>query len=86
MNDYEFWNELGKIFNAVVAYQEKAVEFNKRFINPWIRLGNVFEKPLEHILRDPSLPRTVPGFVPYQRHGCDGCPPIMAKRMLDAGQ
>jgi len=44
MNDYEFWNELGKIFNAVVAYQEKAVEFNKRFINPWIRLGNVFDQ------------------------------------------
>jgi tetratricopeptide (TPR) repeat protein len=44
MNDYEFWNELGKIFNAVVAYQEKAVEFNNRFINPWIRLGNVFDK------------------------------------------
>ena len=44
MNDYEFWNELGKIFNAVVAYQEKAVEFNDRFINPWIRLGNVFDK------------------------------------------
>lgn len=44
MNDYEFWNELGKIFNAVVAYQEKAVEFNNRFINPWIRLGNVFDQ------------------------------------------
>ena len=35
---------LGKIFNAVVAYQEKSIEFNKRFINPWIRLGNVFDK------------------------------------------
>jgi tetratricopeptide (TPR) repeat protein len=44
MNDYEFWDELGKIFNAVVAYQAKSVEFNKRFINPWIRLGNVFDK------------------------------------------
>lgn len=44
MSNYEFWDELGKIFNAVVAYQEKAVEFNKRFINPWIRLGNVFDK------------------------------------------
>jgi tetratricopeptide (TPR) repeat protein len=44
MNNYEFWDELGKIFNAVVAYQEKSVEFNKRFINPWIRLGNVFDK------------------------------------------
>ena len=44
MSNYEFWNELGKIFNAVTAYQEKSVEFNKRFINPWIRLGNVFDK------------------------------------------
>jgi len=44
MNNYEFWDELGKIFNAVVAYQEKSIEFNKRFINPWIRLGNVFDK------------------------------------------
>ncbi len=44
MSNYEFWNDLGKIFNAVVAYQEKSMEFNKRFINPWIRLGNVFDK------------------------------------------
>ena len=44
MSSYEFWDELGKIFNAVVAYQEKTIEFNKRFINPWIRLGNVFDK------------------------------------------
>ena len=44
MSNYEFWDELGKIFNAVVAYQEKNIEFNKRFISPWIRLGNVFEK------------------------------------------
>jgi len=44
MSSYEFWDELGKIFNAVVAYQEKNIEFNKRFISPWIRLGNIFEK------------------------------------------
>ncbi len=44
MSNYEFWDELGKIFNAVMAYQEKTIEFNKRFINPWIRLGNVFDK------------------------------------------
>ncbi len=44
MSDYEFWDELGKIFNAVLAYQEKTIEFNKRFINPWIRLGNVFDR------------------------------------------
>lgn len=44
MSNYEFWDDLGKIFNAVVSYQEKTIEFNKRFINPWIRLGNVFDK------------------------------------------
>jgi tetratricopeptide (TPR) repeat protein len=44
MSNYEFWDELGKIFNAVVAYQEKSIQFNQRFINPWIRLGNVFDK------------------------------------------
>lgn len=48
MSNYEFWDELGKIFNAVVAYQEKNIEFNKRFINPWIRLGNVFDKQDRH--------------------------------------
>lgn len=44
MSDYEFWEELSKIFNAVRAYQDKANEFNKAFIHPWIRLGNVFDK------------------------------------------
>src|SRR5512143_278337 len=44
MSNYEFGDELGNIINAVVAYQEKTIEFNKRFINPWIRLGNVFDK------------------------------------------
>ncbi|MGE5250368.1 MAG: tetratricopeptide repeat protein [Bacteroidota bacterium] len=48
MSSYEFWDELGRIFNAVVAYQEKSIEFNKRFINPWIRLGNVFDKQDRH--------------------------------------
>lgn len=44
MNSYEFWNDLDKIFNAVVSYQEKNIEFNKQFINPWVKLGNVFDK------------------------------------------
>ena len=44
MDNYEFWDELGNIFDAVLAYQKKTVEFNKRFITPWIRLGNVFDK------------------------------------------
>jgi len=44
MNTYEFWNEMDKIHDAIVSYQEKTIEFNKRFINPWINLGNVFNK------------------------------------------
>lgn len=44
MTSYEFWEELNKIFNAVVSYQEKSVEFNSRFITPWIRLGNIFDR------------------------------------------
>ena len=43
MTDYEFWKDLGNIFTAVLDYQRKNVEFNNRFINPWIRLGNIFE-------------------------------------------
>ena len=27
MSSYEFWDELGKIFNAVVAYQESEVRY-----------------------------------------------------------
>lgn len=44
MNTYEFWNDMDKIFDAIVAYQEKTIEFNKQFVNPWIKLGKVFDK------------------------------------------
>ncbi len=44
MNTYEFWNEMDKIYDAIVTYQEKTIEFNKQFINPWVKLGNVFDK------------------------------------------
>jgi len=44
MSELEFWKDLGNIFDAVMNYQKKNVEFNSRFINPWIRLGNVFER------------------------------------------
>ena len=44
MSELEFWKDLGNIFDAVMNYQKKNVEFNNRFINPWIRLGNVFER------------------------------------------
>ena len=44
MSELEFWKDLGNIFDAVLSYQKKNVEFNSRFINPWIRLGNIFER------------------------------------------
>lgn len=44
MSDYEFWNDLGTVFDAILNYQKKNVEFNKQFINPWIRLGNIFDR------------------------------------------
>ena len=44
MSELEFWKDLGNIFDAVLDYQKKNVEFNNRFINPWIRLGNIFER------------------------------------------
>jgi len=44
MSDYEFWNELDHIFEAVLAYQKKNIEFNKAFISPWVRLGRVFPR------------------------------------------
>ena len=49
---------------------------NERF-----RLGHAAEKPLEHIINDPGLPRAVPVGVPRGPDGCDGCPPLMLKRM-----
>lgn len=44
MSDFEFWKDLGNIFEAVLSYQKRNAEFNNQFINPWIRIGNVFDK------------------------------------------
>lgn len=48
MSEFEFWKDLGNIFDAILNYQKKNVEFNNQFINPWIRLGNVFERQDQH--------------------------------------
>jgi len=42
MTDYEFWHELGTIYKSILAYQEKNIEFNRRFITPWIEINDVF--------------------------------------------
>lgn len=48
MSDYEFWKDLGNIFDSILNYQKKNAEFNNRFINPWIRLGNIFDRDDQH--------------------------------------
>ncbi len=48
MSEFEFWKDLGNIFDAILNYQKKNVEFNNRFINPWIRLGNIFDRDDQH--------------------------------------
>jgi len=48
VNNFEFWKDMDKIYDAIVAYQEKNIEFNKRFITPWVHLGNVFDKEDNH--------------------------------------
>ncbi len=45
------------------------------------RLGNVFERKLQSIMTDDSLPHVVPEGVPKIKHHCNGCPPLMIKRM-----
>jgi superkiller protein 3 len=40
MSEFEFWKDIGSISDAILNYQKKNAEFNSRFINPWIRLGN----------------------------------------------
>jgi MoaA/NifB/PqqE/SkfB family radical SAM enzyme len=54
--------------------------------NEQFRLGHVSEKPLARILSDPSLPRRVPKGIPHHKHGCDACPPLMAKRMTGSAR
>lgn len=57
-----------------VMYTCKYVDNDDKF-----RLAHVKEQPFKNLVKDPTLPRTVPGSVPYVSHGCDGCPPILCE-------
>lgn len=46
------------------------------------RLGNVLEQRLDDVMSDAGLPHIVPETVAYSAHGCDGCPPHMAQRVI----
>ncbi|MBI5944113.1 MAG: tetratricopeptide repeat protein [Chloroflexi bacterium] len=41
MSEFEFWKDIGNISDAILNYQKKNAEFNNRYINPWLRLGNL---------------------------------------------
>jgi radical SAM protein with 4Fe4S-binding SPASM domain len=46
------------------------------------RLGNIFEERFHAVLRDQSLPHEVPLAPTRASHGCDGCPPLVARHVL----
>lgn len=43
--------------------------------------GNVFARRLDHVMDDDSLPHQVPAGTSNAPRRCDGCPPLMQKRM-----
>ncbi|MBN2308757.1 MAG: hypothetical protein JXR94_07295 [Candidatus Hydrogenedentes bacterium] len=45
------------------------------------RLGNVFDRKLASIMADEKLPHIVPEGVPKLKRTCNGCPPLMARRL-----
>jgi radical SAM protein with 4Fe4S-binding SPASM domain len=44
-------------------------------------LGNIMDRKLNHVVRDPSLPHAVPEQAIEDEHGCDGCPPLVARHI-----
>lgn len=47
-------------------------------------LGNVQERPLDAIMSDRSLPHEVSDTAPHPERGCDACPPLMARRVMES--
>lgn len=45
------------------------------------RLGNIMDRKLEAIMGDESLPHTIPQGQPRRTRKCNGCPPLMARRI-----
>jgi radical SAM protein with 4Fe4S-binding SPASM domain len=45
------------------------------------RLGNFFENKLDRVMKDESLPHSVPEGYPKGGQKCNGCPPLMVRRM-----
>ncbi len=46
-------------------------------------LGHIFNRPLSNIIKDTTLPHTIPAGASTNTHRCNGCPPLMAKKMQE---
>ncbi len=46
-------------------------------------LGHVFNRTLSNIIKDATLPHTIPAGASSSTHRCNGCPPLMAKKMQE---
>lgn len=71
-NRMVFVNPLGHLYTCGL------VEGNEDY-----RLGHVFNGTLDAILHNNNLPHAVSEQIPREGHGCDGCPPIMARFFED---
>ena len=46
-------------------------------------LGHILGRKLASVLKDHSLPHAVPAGAAASNHRCNGCPPLMAKKLLE---
>lgn len=46
-------------------------------------LGHIFGRKLSNIVNDNSLPHAIPAGASKSTHRCNGCPPLMAKKMQE---
>jgi len=63
-----------------VLYTCGMVKHNNDF-----RLGHVYDKKLNHVVHDPSLPHAVPEDAANDETACHGCPPLVAKHAGSPG-
>jgi radical SAM protein with 4Fe4S-binding SPASM domain len=47
------------------------------------RFGHFFERKLSSVMKDATLPHSIPEELTNTKHRCNGCPPLMAKKLRD---
>jgi radical SAM protein with 4Fe4S-binding SPASM domain len=46
-------------------------------------LGHIFDRKLSSVIGDNSLPHAIPAGASSSTHRCNGCPPLMAKKLQE---